>query len=207
MSQPVPPLTPEEARTLEQAVRAEFEKKMGAPFPLAVPTELSSTYVTSTGVAVPVMVGTEDAVRDPPVMLGGPRLRARPVGYWFAGYWGHGINSYAFYFVDVGARSRAYFRLSFGGIYTDPVETGRDVVGTLAAWGDLVARLDELGLASVEARMEMDEGWVAGTRPDGSAATIDHPLVAYLGPYYLRPTRRPRVVSPPPAAGGEGGEG
>jgi hypothetical protein len=46
-------------------------------------------------------------------------LEQAPEGYLLAGFWGHGIQSYAFYYARVDARSRVYFRLPYGGVYTD----------------------------------------------------------------------------------------
>jgi len=46
--------------------------------------------------------------------------------YALVGFWGHGINSPAFYYSRVDSWSRILFRLPFGGVYTD-----NDVMATL----------------------------------------------------------------------------
>ncbi|MCB1158367.1 MAG: hypothetical protein H7A25_08185 [Leptospiraceae bacterium] len=46
-----------------------------------------------------------------------------PEGYLLAGYWGHGVNSTAFYYCRVTDWSRIFLRLPYGGIY----QTDEDV--------------------------------------------------------------------------------
>ncbi len=40
-------------------------------------------------------------------------------GYFLIGFWGHGTNSHAFYYVRVDGPIRVFFRLHYGGIYMD----------------------------------------------------------------------------------------
>jgi hypothetical protein len=42
-----------------------------------------------------------------------------PMGYCQVGFWGHGVNSYAFYLTRVTPGSRVHFRLPYGGAYGD----------------------------------------------------------------------------------------
>ena len=46
-------------------------------------------------------------------------LETSPVGYFLIGFWGHGVNSYAFYYSRVDSWSKICFRLPFGGVYMD----------------------------------------------------------------------------------------
>jgi hypothetical protein len=39
--------------------------------------------------------------------------------YFLIGFWGHGVNSYAFYYVRVDSGRRIFFRLPYGGVYMD----------------------------------------------------------------------------------------
>jgi len=48
-------------------------------------------------------------------------------GYFLMGYWGHGINSYAFYYSRIDDWSHIFFRLAYGGIYLDNDKAARDV--------------------------------------------------------------------------------
>ena len=46
-------------------------------------------------------------------------IQSCPEGYFLVGFWGHGINSYAFYFSQVDSWKKVYFRLPYGGAYMD----------------------------------------------------------------------------------------
>lgn len=46
-------------------------------------------------------------------------LKHAPEGYFLIGFWGHGINSYAFYYLRVDSISKIFFRLPYGGVYMD----------------------------------------------------------------------------------------
>jgi len=48
-----------------------------------------------------------------------PFIRSCAQGYFLVGFGGHGINSSAFYYSRVNAWSRIFFRLPYGGVYTD----------------------------------------------------------------------------------------
>lgn len=77
-------------------------------------------------------------------------------GYFLVGFWGHGINSYAFYYVRDEGKSRIYLRLSYGGVYTDNEEHARRVAAFLPAFVDF--ERNEIGAGS--ALMAIDSmGW------------------------------------------------
>jgi hypothetical protein len=40
-------------------------------------------------------------------------------GYFLIGYWGHGANSYAFYYLRIDEWSHIFFRLPYGGFYSN----------------------------------------------------------------------------------------
>ncbi|MGV8080973.1 MAG: hypothetical protein AB2L22_13065 [Syntrophales bacterium] len=46
-------------------------------------------------------------------------IKKCPIGYFLIGFWGHGINSYAFYYSRVDSWSKIFFRLGYGGAYMD----------------------------------------------------------------------------------------
>ena len=48
-------------------------------------------------------------------------------GYFLMGFWGHGINSYAFYYLRIDDWSHIFFRLAYGGVYMDDAERARKV--------------------------------------------------------------------------------
>jgi len=59
-----------------------------------------------------------------------------PEGYYLIGFWGHGVNSYAFYYSMVGEWRRIFFRLPYGGIYIDNEMAGKQVRGFLEKYID-----------------------------------------------------------------------
>ena len=66
--------------------------------------------------------------RDYPYIVQGdiqPFLKEAPEGYFHIGYWGHGVNSYAFYYVRVDSKSKIFFRLHYGGFYSNAEEDGK----------------------------------------------------------------------------------
>jgi hypothetical protein len=56
-------------------------------------------------------------------------LRGVPDGLYLAGFWGYGVNSYAFYYCVVDSWRQVFFRLSYGGAYSD---TGEDAAAIRA---------------------------------------------------------------------------
>ena len=54
-------------------------------------------------------------------------------GYFLIGFWGHGVNSYAFYYVRDDPRSRVYLRLPYGGVYMDNDENATRISRFLPA--------------------------------------------------------------------------
>ena len=54
-------------------------------------------------------------------------MEEAPPGYLQIGLWGHGINSYAFYFCRVNEWSKVFFRLSYGGIYMNNDEEAEKI--------------------------------------------------------------------------------
>jgi hypothetical protein len=68
----------------------------------------------------------------PPPMIPGELVREGD--YVITGLWGRGVQSWAFYLIDVGPLFRCFFRLSFGGVYGDRTDDTRDILAWLAAW-------------------------------------------------------------------------
>jgi hypothetical protein len=64
----------------------------------------------------------------------------------FAGFWGYGVNSYAFYYVSVTRSHRVHLRLGFGGAYDDPVRDRAELCAALAGTAELLQQFDALGL-------------------------------------------------------------
>lgn len=72
-------------------------------------------------------------------------LSGSRAGYFLIGFWGHGVNSHAFYYVRDDGRNRIFLRLSYGGAYTDNEEQARRVATFLPAFVDFERRHREAG--------------------------------------------------------------
>ena len=64
-----------------------------------------------------------------------------PQGYAALGFWGHGVNSYAFYYTRVDAWSRVFVRLPFGGVYMDNQEASARIGRYLPALFEFERRI------------------------------------------------------------------
>lgn len=68
-----------------------------------------------------MLYGTREA-KESPVLYSGQVdsfAAGSSPGYFLVGFWGHGVNSYAFYYARDDGRSRINFRLAHGGGYMD----------------------------------------------------------------------------------------
>lgn len=109
-------------------------------------------------------------------------LRDAPQGYAMVGFWGYGVNSYAFYYARVDAWSRVYLRLPYGGMYMDNDQAAararlfvqslfafeRRIQLATSSWSAI-----EAGERSVFARTHGSNQW----RLEGSILQDDDPLV------------------------------
>ena len=64
----------------------------------------------------------------------GKFMEEAPPGYLQIGLWGHGVNSYGFYFCRVNEWSKVFFRLSYGGVYMDNDEEAEKIRKFLPAF-------------------------------------------------------------------------
>jgi hypothetical protein len=67
------------------------------------------------------------------------------MGYCQVGFWGHGVNSYAFYLSRVTPGSRVHFRLPYGGAYGDERKDARRVREFLLAFLEFEAAVQIAG--------------------------------------------------------------
>jgi hypothetical protein len=104
-----------------------FRRLIGWPCPL--PDELRPTVYRGENLWTSPSLATAKIV--PAVR---PEFLAEPREYILAGHWGHGVASYALYYVSVTPRHRVFFRLPFGSVYGDRVRDAAFAVDYLAAW-------------------------------------------------------------------------
>ena len=72
-------------------------------------------------------------------------LKGSHAGYFLIGFWGHGTNSHAFYYVRDDGRNQIFLRLSYGGVYTDNAEQARRIATFLPAFVDFERRQQQAG--------------------------------------------------------------
>ena len=67
------------------------------------------------------LYGSKSAAKDSLLTQGGIMAAKEKTykDYRLIGFWGHGTNSYAFYYVKFNENCNIFFRLSYGGIYSD----------------------------------------------------------------------------------------
>jgi hypothetical protein len=64
-------------------------------------------------------------------------------GYFMIGFWGHGINSHAFYYVKSEPNWEVYFRLPYGGVYMDNVKYAAFIREFMTAYLDFESKHKE----------------------------------------------------------------
>lgn len=90
-----------------------------------------------------VFFGSE-AAREYTCLLQGDMdwfLTQAPVGYAQIGFWGHGVNSFAFYYARVDEWSRVFLRLPYGGVYMDNDEAARQIRRFVPAFFEFEQRI------------------------------------------------------------------
>ena len=121
---------------------------------------------------MPHLVGSEPA-REHPLLLQGevPRFPAdHPKGYYLMGFWGHGVNSHAFYYVRVDEVRQVCFRLPYGGIYMDNERYARAIPRFLQAYlrfersvlerGGVITAVEAMGHGRYRVELQGREGMV-----------------------------------------------
>jgi hypothetical protein len=152
-----------------------FKHEMKVALPLRLPQALiADSYGDYAGRKVPVLVCSAAAQADAMLVQADiSRLGSLPLGYFMAGFWGHGANSYAFYWCEVTPLLRVFYRLPYGGVYSDVDEDRRLVVQFLTNWNVFVASRIPAYVRSVVAYDSMDRASWEFTMADSTKASID----------------------------------
>jgi hypothetical protein len=103
--------------------RTYFERVIGKPPPFAIPDEYAPV-ITSDGREQMIASGLAEEVML--VAMQNGAIEAKPRGWFQYGFWGHGVNSYSFYFAEVTDRHRVFFRVPYGaGVYSSDPDAER----------------------------------------------------------------------------------
>jgi hypothetical protein len=152
-----------------------FKHEMKVDLPLRLPQALiADSYNDYNGRKVPYFVSSAAAQADRMLIQGDiERLGSLPLGYFTAGFWGHGANSYAFYWCEVTPVIRVFFRLGYGGYYSDNDRQRRLVVQFLTNWNLFVSNRIPAHVHSVVAYDSMGAAGWEFTMADGTKASIE----------------------------------
>ena len=85
-------------------------------------------------------------------------IKLCPEGYFLVGFWGHGVNSYAFYFSEVNSWKKIFFRLPYGGVYMDNEKMSKYICNFLSNYFNLEKKLHGK-VKYIIAIESMDEGY------------------------------------------------
>ena len=66
-------------------------------------------------------------------------LREAPLGYLTVGFWGHGMNSHAFYYQRCEPWCRIFLRLAYGGIYMNNEEAAQEIKTTMEWFAEFLS--------------------------------------------------------------------
>ena len=156
-----------------------FQLDMGAPPPFPIPADY---HVLSTslheGKRAELMIGS--AIGSTTVVQAdiGDALK-QPPGWFMAGFWGHGVNSYSVYYGRATERSRVFLRLPYGaGVYENDKEGARALA--LATMKKYIALAETLPCKHVT--LVDSEGYAHWRieRLDGTVAEMEHKRDEYF---------------------------
>jgi hypothetical protein len=157
-----------------EALRKAFEEAFKIPFSTLVLPGVRLVRVEG----AEFLFGSESAAAAPLLVQGAVFSfdQAAPDGYFLTGFWGHGVNSHAFYYARADGWSRVCFRLPFGGIYMDNDACAAHIAEFLPAWFDFERRLGRA--YRVTAIESMDQGRYELVHPDGRLVTVKQSMLA-----------------------------
>ena len=97
-------------------LEAYYAERIGQPMPQGlIPADLELLWLGQ------LLFGTAAALEHPYRVQPDVEdfLKGAPEGHFAIGFWGHGIQSHAFYVQRVEPWCRVYLRISYGGVYSD----------------------------------------------------------------------------------------
>ncbi len=124
-----------------------------------------------------ILVGSEIAKEKPFLIQGetGEFIEDCPEGYYLLGFWGHGVNSYAFYYSLVDAWRRIFFRLPYGGVYMDNEEMAELIRKFLTAYLAFEQHIKDK-VASLIAVESIGSGYYKIIMPEGKEFELEQSL-------------------------------
>jgi len=124
-----------------------------------------------------LLFGSPSAVLKPFLVQGDIKsfIDSSPEGYFLIGFWGHGVNSYAFYYSRVDHWSRIFFRLPYGGVYMENEKMARQIREFLTRY--IAFEKSIMGkISSFIAIESMDEGYYRLVSKEGKTIELKESL-------------------------------
>ncbi|MBI4524538.1 MAG: hypothetical protein HY695_12090 [Deltaproteobacteria bacterium] len=115
-------------------------KKLQEAFEIAFNIPFSTLVIPAVRVqkigSESLLFGSAEAARHPMLVQGDIMTfdETSPAGYFLVGFWGHGVNSYAFYYSFDDGRNKICLRLPYGGVYMDNKIASQRIAGFLSAF-------------------------------------------------------------------------
>jgi hypothetical protein len=154
-----------------------FQATFGAEFPVKLVQPLlhlrDTIWISASLECTPLSV---------PMTANCPRP---PGNFLMAGFWGHSVNSHAFYLIGRSDEHQLFFRLHFGGAYGDPRREAERIVAFLAGYQTWRAEwLSRLG--SSDLLHEMGASTARLILDNGTAHALDDPPAADPAGFWQR---------------------
>jgi hypothetical protein len=106
-----------------------FQEAIGIPLPEEILNNTNLVPLDGKKEEDSLLWGTESALNNMYLVQGriNSFLTSCPGGYYLVGVWGHGVNSYGFYYSIVDNRRKILFRLPYGGVYMDNKKMAKQI--------------------------------------------------------------------------------
>lgn len=103
-------------------LKQRFVKEIGVRFPAALEPDPAREPLSAESTD---LLAFSEAISGRLPLPSVDGFEGAPLGTWLAGFWGYGVNSYAFYFARKDERREVYLRLAYGGVYGKPLGDAR----------------------------------------------------------------------------------
>lgn len=137
-----------------------FADVIGRELCLSVPATASAIETRSYDDATWDSLVASPSAAEQPLQTQGDvsRVKTLPHGYFLAGFWGHGVNSYAFYWCQIEPGRRLYLRIPYGGVYSDTDAQRENLIHVLDACRRVLEAIERVGCERFYLTDSMDQG-------------------------------------------------
>lgn len=103
-------------------LKDKFQKIFSIPIPRSL-LPLDKIWRVCEKLEYSLLLGSSIAIQRPYILQADikPFIDSCPKDYYLIGFWGHGVNSYAFHYSLVDEWRKIFFRLPYGGVYVSGI--------------------------------------------------------------------------------------